>query len=543
MLLLNRVLMNSKGSAMVLAMVAMSFLGIIGAAFVTLSSSNVNVSARLRDDVAAQYLAEAGAQWALKHLNETDVTSATINANTATSGRYTVTITPGNAANKIIISEGRVNHSTRIVRLEVTPGSGDDTSGNGAVLKNAGFSQGNMTINSPQINGDVMSNAKITVNSHQNNTITGIAYTNTKPTIWNSQAVGGGFSTFTGDIKLNVDGLIPAIPAMPAIPNFTKPSTPLNSTWLGNPEWKDDTYTLPGGSYSIGNYDDWHQNYVVPAGQAVTIYVDGNFTLGRNITGDNITIYSTGNITINSGGSIQGSADGKIQIYAKGSVTINRGATITGGDVTVQADKALTNGGSIRGSDNGKVGIYANGSVALNNESIITGGNTVVQTNNSMAFNGGSVQGSVDGKAEIYADGSIALNSGSAITGGNAVVQTNSNVAFNGGSINQNLSEAVSKVYVTGNVALNNVSVISGKGIGMLVATGNIALNGGDAPKTIFIAGGNIAGNSGSLVGGLYTNGTLTMNGATIDYDSSLIQELGFGTSLRIISYSDYDSK
>lgn len=49
-----------QGSAGILAMISMALLGVLGTAYVAMSSSEVSTGAQYRDGVAAQYLAEAG---------------------------------------------------------------------------------------------------------------------------------------------------------------------------------------------------------------------------------------------------------------------------------------------------------------------------------------------------------------------------------------------------------------------------------------------------------------------------------------------------
>ena len=53
-----------QGSAGILALISMALLGVLGMAYVAMSSSEVSTGAQYRDGVAAQYLAEAGGRWA-----------------------------------------------------------------------------------------------------------------------------------------------------------------------------------------------------------------------------------------------------------------------------------------------------------------------------------------------------------------------------------------------------------------------------------------------------------------------------------------------
>ncbi|QDR80337.1 hypothetical protein [Sporomusa termitida] len=431
---------NSRGSAGMLAILAMLFLGIIGGAYAALSTSNVTTAARTRDNIAAQYLAEAGAQWAIAQLTDnikyatTGYTSPTKNAGTPTAGTFTVEVIQNEDNTITIISTGNVNSSiSRTVTLSAKAKAGNNNLKTD-IFPYAAFADKNMTVNESLITGDIASNTYITVNTHRKEAINGTAFCN-KYTIWEPAAVKGGFQSLTTAPVLDVNEL------MTPMPDITMAGTSLTS--VSSP------YTLNESFYYVnGNYAEYNHGYSASSGNSVTIYIKGDFETSKNISGDNITIYTTGKFTLN-GGSVTAPATGSVKIYANDTVTLNNTATITGGNVTVLAKKGM---------------------------------------------------------------------------------------AFNGGSINHSLPDAVSKVYVTGNVALNNASVVSGQGTGMLVATGTINLNGGSAPKTIFIANNNIEGNSTSTAAGIYTNGNLNMNGATIAYDSNVIDKLGLsGTASGVV--------
>lgn len=448
---------NNKGSASIVAILALMFFAIIGVATATLNISEVTTATRSRDDIAAQYLAESGAQWAITQIKsnpnftKTDnIRSANKNVGTPTEGSYLVTVT-GTPTNKVIRSEGNVNRSTRVVVLNVTPGGGSNSAN---VFNRAIFSAGTMTINQPQINGDIESNARIIVNSHTPNTVTGTAFCNLY-TIYTQSAVTGKFR------QLDTNGVLDVNSLMMNMPDISSNGIDLKTVYSSN-QWGNILWNLTSGTYYYnGNYGMYNQRYSIPEGNSVVIYVNGDFDIGNQIIGDNITIYATGNINFN-GGSIIGSNNARINIYSNKAISFNNGSAINGGIVTILANNA----------DN--------------------------------SYNG---------------------------------------VSFNGGSVNRTSENAISRVFVHGNVDLNDISVISGLGTGMLVATGNVGLNGGRAPSTVIIANGNVAGNSGSVVAGIYANGTLNMNGATASYNENVIRTLGIGgntTQFTINSYNDH---
>jgi hypothetical protein len=514
---------NSRGSVGLLAIMAMLFLGIIGGAYATLSTSNVTTAARTRDDIAAQYLAEAGAQWAIAQLTANinyataGYTSPIKNAGTPTAGTYTVTVVQNGSA-ITITSVGRVNNAvSRTVLLQAQHGSSGNPSGltdkDLAPLKYAVFSKKTMTLNHGKVItndvdkstgrklADIRTNNILNIYSSSPQVqVQGDAYCNTlgaglNDPWWSTKsAVDDGINDGE-DIHINSDNIILDINkfmlSMPS-ESFQKTGTNLIDTWKngangGSGEWSNDTYTLASGSYYYnGSYGMYNHSYSIPAGQSVVLYIDGSFQTGKPIIGDDITIYSKGDVTLN-GGAIIGSSTAKIKIYAEGTITLNN-AEINGTDVTLSAN---------------------NGNITLNSGKIMTAANAA------------------DAKIQLYANGTVALNSNSSITGGNVTVLANKgNMNFNGGTINSTLEKSVTKIYVRGDAALNDVSLIAGKGAGMLVATGSIGLNGGNAPQTLFICDGDIAGNS-STVGGVYANGIFNMNGLTVQYSSNALSSLG----------------
>lgn len=181
------------------------------------------------------------------------------------------------------------------------------------------------------------------------------------------------------------------------------------------------------------------------------------------------------------------------------------------------------------------VTIYIKGTFSFYDKSNITmnGGKLTVYATNGINFYGGSILGNINSDINVFSGGAVNLSSN--IIGGKVILASNSTIAFNGGSINSNLSGAISKVYAKGNVALNDASVISGAGTGMLVSSGNVALNGGTATNTIIIAEGNVQGNGGSKVAGIYANGTLTMTGANVTSNDTVAPSLGIDSPMKLI--------
>lgn len=137
LLLFTRRLSPERGSVTLMVIIVMTLLLGLGGAFISLSSTEVDLSKDYRNGVAAQYLAEAGVQWAIVKLKtETDFvaktgippgvikTSAIKNEGTPTAGSYTVKVT-GSGTGRIITSTGTVGSgktaAKRQVILRVTP--------------------------------------------------------------------------------------------------------------------------------------------------------------------------------------------------------------------------------------------------------------------------------------------------------------------------------------------------------------------------------------------------------------------------------------
>lgn len=497
------VFLNQKGSAMILSLLVFTFLAIVIPSMISMTNTQLMSTVGNNDAIEAQYAAEAGIKRAIVGIQNkrTDWGWADGKVKNNFSDDidkkyYIVSVNPvlnigtiPSNSTYTITSDGYINNAHKKITATIT------TSSDGP-FSFATFSRNNMTVNSPQINGDIYSNGHITINSHTKDTVTGAAYcAENNYTIYSKPAVAKGFKVPDKQITLSVDSLM--IP-MPPMPNFTKTGTDIHKTWSKG-EWSNATYPLTSGSYyfdagGYGTYGMYQHSYGIDPGQSVTIYVDGNFDIGNKITGGNITIYATGNVTLNEGGIVQASPGGTVTIYANKILTLNRGSAIIGNTVTAYAMGDINlNTGTIQASSSGTVTIYTNNTLALNNESAIIGNTVTVLANNS---------------AKSY----------------NAI-------SFNSGSINKTLPNSISKIYANGNVPLNNASVIAGQGIGMLVATGKISLNGGTAENTIFIANGNVDANNGSKVAGIYSNGTIDMNGATISYNGTLAQHLGIGST------------
>lgn len=125
---------DERGSVAILGLIAMMLLGVMVAGMVTLSNIDAAIAANQRDGVAAQYLAEAGAQWAIANLKtdkdfisktekQKDITTYTIDEKGSTLGSYTVTTELApiilNKNQRLITSIGTVNKAKRQITVQI----------------------------------------------------------------------------------------------------------------------------------------------------------------------------------------------------------------------------------------------------------------------------------------------------------------------------------------------------------------------------------------------------------------------------------------
>lgn len=124
---------RQAGSAGLLALLLMTLLLVLGGALIALSSTEMDISRDYRNGIAAEYLAEAGVQWAivkLKRKNDfvtppgNSFTSQLKNPGTATAGTFTVEV--ANSWNVCTIkATGIVGNNDKTARrlqvLKVTP--------------------------------------------------------------------------------------------------------------------------------------------------------------------------------------------------------------------------------------------------------------------------------------------------------------------------------------------------------------------------------------------------------------------------------------
>lgn len=124
---------KEQGSVAILGLIAMMLLVVMGSGLLILSNADLEIAANHRDGISAQYLAEAGIQWAIIQLKidanyiiQTGVNNITTTEDLDTKtfyGVYQVTTGPDSKASnqniRLIRSIGTVNKAKRQITAQI----------------------------------------------------------------------------------------------------------------------------------------------------------------------------------------------------------------------------------------------------------------------------------------------------------------------------------------------------------------------------------------------------------------------------------------
>jgi hypothetical protein len=307
---------NERGSATLLGIIAMMLLGLIGLGMMTRSRIELEIATNHRDGAAAQYVAEAGIQWAITKLKIDDefinqtaskdiITTSEILGTLSPIGSYNVKIGPDSKTTnknvRLIRSIGTVNKAKRQIIVKVLlPVVAN------SVFNNVLFSNTNLDVTNTIITGSLRSNDNITLSN--NCEIIGDIF------IRDSTKISYNETTINGMINYNVP--IIQIPAYNEIdynnssllPNLIDGQT---YTLTDNLAFANDNFIMKNNSYLLGNG---------------LIYVKNNVLIDTNsqILG-NIMIVAGGNIIISDHAILN-----KAILLAKGNGQVDTNAEITG---------------------------------------------------------------------------------------------------------------------------------------------------------------------------------------------------------------------
>ena len=493
-----------RGSVGILSLITMALLGVIGSAFVLLSSTEVRTGAQYRDGVSAQYLAEAGARWAAVQLktqtgtiiSDTDSaagrTYGPVSQGTApVAGNYSVLIrrdpnVPADSNRRQVSVTGSVNQAKRLVVYVVTISNG------GFPLKYATFSNKDLNLSST-VHGDIGAKEDVVLDwGYSADAVTGA--TIKKP---GQKAVTSTPPSETLDFSL------PSIPVPFDINDASYQKYLIGATVRAG-DLNSGTQSWSGNNRVNGNLSIHNSASLTTTGDSA-IYVNGNFSIDNNCvinaTGD-LTIIANGSITLNQSQIIM--AAGKtLTLYAKNGVIGTSGATITGNTIIISPQTVDLSGNiTIQVVDNGFINVYTQ-------KNFIAGNSAKMKTQN--------VSGQI-AAFTVMAAGNINLSGGTPFSPGSKVVA--------GKTVYGTV-----KLYAGGTFTMSGGATIAGYGLVMTGDTGNnsISLTGGiKAVNTVFLSSGDIKSMSGPETGPLYAKGNVTISGgATVDYNPDVFSVIG----------------
>lgn len=321
---------RERGSAAIAAVIAMIVLGLLGTAFVTLSTSELRIATSYRDGVSAQYLAEAGALWARIQLRSDvdkdlrtypDGDKRLTKTENKIPGSYTVTISrdKDNPDLRKIVSVGTVNGAKRTVSLEVNlkknPISILGMPAGGAwqdILDVCIFSGLDMNISNNTIYGNIRSDGNIFGDSNQ-------TYIKTA----NFPVMIGTYSVPVGKTAMVKEGN-PKVPTELAL--NLPPLTNQRSSYQGNAvKTYSTTTTTLSGTYT---------STTMPPG---IHFFYGDLIVANNtrISVDGVIFYVIGNVTLSNNASM-----GKTLVLSENNIIVNNGAVFL--NTLLVADKNIT---------------------------------------------------------------------------------------------------------------------------------------------------------------------------------------------------------
>ena len=469
-----------QGSAGILALLTMLVLGALGAAYVVMSSTEVNTGAVYRDGVAAQYLAEAGARWAaLQIKNNVGTIVADTNsasgatyssgsiATSPTAGSYSATIRrdpayPSDANRRQVTVVGTVGQAKRKVVFSLQMGSG------GGPFRYAGYSGNNMILDGT-IAGTGIIGALHNADIHSTNSINAARVYAESVTGRERDDPPFAFQSPP------TETLVFSLPAMPVsfdINNADYQQYLTGATTRAVSQVSSGTTTWSDKNYINGNFQVSSSGTLSMTGANSAIYVNGNFAVLNNCiinASGNLAIIANGTIALDPG-KINVPAGSMLTLYAKSGVTVKSGATITGNTTIISP-------GTVAFSGDGKI-IVGNGGVI----------NVYTQQN-------------------FTASGGMSFRTGDAATQNAAItVMSAKNISITGGTPFNPGNNGTVKLYAAGTFSLSGGSALGGYGLVMAGDTGSssIRLTGGSsASKTVFISAGDIYSasvQSGSLI-------------------------------------------
>jgi hypothetical protein len=321
------------------------------------------------------------------------------------------------------------------------------------------------------------------------------------------------------------------------------------------------TVSAPPVIFNVSNVSEWSEavNSIRAGGnnRVYTINVTGEISLPVG-TGSTFGSVISLQVTLQGGGTLSKSADGRLIGIGGSQTIIARNITLDGANRT----SAVVNveGGMFRMEDgsivrnNNCTGVWVSGGTL-----IMIGGSIVENTSNQWNLGGGVTL--INSASFVMHGNAIISNNigGGAFSGGGIYIGNGSNFTMEGGSIIGNTSEDYTVngdggggIYNEGGFIMNNGEIshnralgLSGWGGGVYVRSGTVVMNGGMIQQnsstgwgggvfindysTFNMNGGSIlnnnAGSDGggvSIGGGWWGSGTFNMNGGLISHNQAV---------------------
>ena len=504
-----------QGSAGILALISMALLGVLGMAYVAMSSSEVSTGAQYRDGVAAQYLAEAGGRWAAIQLKNKDATVVD-DSNTAagktydpvaigtvpTAGSYTVTVrrnpaTPTDSERRQVLVTGTVGQASRRVVFTVVLGGA-----NAYPVQYAGFGGNNITLKGTIGNGPIGAAGNVATTEGNS-----IANDSSCSRIEAESVTGKNNQCYKDDAPLfgpaptqQVTVVLPPMPVSFDINNAAYQQYRVGATTRASGNMNNAVVTWAGNNYINGNITLRGATVLSTAANA-GIYVNGNFFIDNNCTvnaAGNLAIIAAGTITLDPG-KINIPAGSMLTLFAQNGVTVTSGSTVTGNTTIISP---------------GVVSFSGDGKIIVGNGGIIN----VYTQQNFTATSGMSFR-----------------VSNTATESATFTIMSSRNISISGGTPFNPGNNGTIKMYAGGTYTMSGGATIGGNGLVLAADTGanSIRLTGGSsAANTVFISAGDIYSAS-TTTGALLAANNLTIDwGSTASFSQSVLDAVGLSASV-----------
>lgn len=359
---------NTRGAALIIAMLVMGVLLMLGTAFMTISSTETQIAFNERNALQAFYLADAAANKAISRLNDKTL-DPPYTGETGTAlgpGTFNLTMTPTTGDTRMITATGCVPNCasstaaqsqvvvtvsrTSYTRTPLFGNNGVDVDG-GSVTDSYNSNNSSYDPLHPGSKGSIGGNSTLNVKGDKDHSTT----------------VNGDATTSSGKIKVDKDSTITGTQ------NESGPDIPMDSV--------DATYKTPNANGGLSNppYDASTKafsagtgaNVVLPAG---TYYFSSFSVTGGAVvsTSGNVKIYVTGAFTVSGGSKLNAGSlnpPGNLQLYSSATgnaITVDgSGTDVRGYFYNSTGTMSITNGATLYGAATAKqLNLGSNGSPA-----------------------------------------------------------------------------------------------------------------------------------------------------------------------------------